>query len=122
MKSKNLKISIKSGKQLKSEFVSALKGKRREIQDENQIIFNSVKSFSRILTKNRLEILIYLNHHAPKSIYDLAKGLKRDFKNVHTDVKKLSSLGLIRVEKTGNSTGGLVPKSKYTGLELSLVS
>ena len=122
MKAKNLKIVIKSGKQLKNELASAMKGNKRQIQDDNEIIFNSIKSFSRILKKNRLEILIYLNHHNPKSIYDLAKGLKRDFKNVHTDVKKLSSLGLIRVEKTGNARGGLIPKAKYTGLELSLVS
>lgn len=122
MNSKNLKVVIKSGKKLKSEYALALKGKKRMIQSENEVVFNSVKSFMRILTKNRVEILIYLNHHSPKSIYELAKGLGRDFKNVHSDVKKLANLDLISIEKSGNPRGGLIPKSKYTGLELSLVS
>jgi predicted transcriptional regulator len=122
MKSKNLKVNIKPGKQVKSELVAALKGKKRAIQGDNEVIFNSVKSLMRILTKNRVEILIHLNHHKPKSIYDLAKGLGRDFKNVHSDVRKLADLGLILIEKSGNSRGGLIPKAKYTGLELSLVS
>jgi predicted transcriptional regulator len=122
MKSKNLKVAIKSSKQSKSDFLAALKGKRRMIQAENEVVFNSVKSFMRIMTKNRVEILIYLNHHEPQSIYALAKGLGRDFKNVHSDVTKLANMDLILIEKSGNSRRGLVPKSKYTGLELSLIS
>jgi predicted transcriptional regulator len=122
MKSNNLKIIIKPRKQLKKEFVAAMKGQKKMIQPENEVVFSSVKSFMRILTKNRVEILIYLNHHSPKSIYDLAKGLGRDFKNVHSDIKKLANLDLITIEKSCNSRGGLIPKSKYTGLELSLVS
>jgi predicted transcriptional regulator len=122
MKSNNLKIIIKPRNQLKKEFVAAMKGQKKIIQPENEVVFSSVKSFMRILTKNRVEILIYLNHHSPKSIYDLAKGLGRDFKNVHSDIKKLANLDLITIEKSGNSRGGLIPKSKYTGLELSLVS
>lgn len=122
MKSRKLIVTIKSGKQLKSEMILALKGEKKGIQSKNQVIFNSVKSFMRILTKNRLEILIYLNQHDPKSIYELAKGIGRDFKNVHGDVRKLADLGLINLEKSGNQRGGLIPKAKYTGLELSLVS
>ncbi len=122
MKSNNLKIIIKPRKQIKKDFVAAMKGQKKMIQAENEVVFNSVKSFMRILTKNRVEILIYLNHHNPKSIYELAKGLGRDFKNVHSDIKKLANLDLITIEKSGNSRGGLIPKSKYTGLELSLVS
>jgi len=122
MKSRKLIVTIKSGKQIKSEMILALKGEKKGIQPKNQVIFNSVKSFMRILTRNRLEILIYLNQHEPKSIYELAKGIGRDFKNVHVDVRKLADLGLINLEKSGNQRGGLIPKAKYTGLELSLVS
>ena len=122
MKSNNLKIIIKPRKQIKKDFVAAMKGQKKMIQPENEVVFSSVKSFMQILTKNRVEILIYLNHHTPKSIYELAKGLGRDFKNVHSDIKKLANLDLITIEKSGNSRGGLIPKSKYTGLELSLVS
>lgn len=122
MKTKKLKVIIKQKKKLKPEFINALKGKTRSIQKENEIVFNSVESFMQILTKTRIEILIYLNHNHPISIYALAKGLERDFKNVHTDVKKLADLSLITLEPTGNTRNGLIPKAKYSGLELSLVS
>jgi predicted transcriptional regulator len=122
MKTKKLKIIIKSKSQLKAELISALKGKNRAIQKENEIVFNSIESFVQILTKSRIEILIYLNQFSPGSIYALAKGLERDFKNVHSDVKKLAELSLIDLEPTGNSRNGLIPKAKYSGLELSLVS
>ncbi|HXH73847.1 MAG TPA: hypothetical protein VNJ08_02710 [Bacteriovoracaceae bacterium] len=122
MKPKKLKIVIKSSVQLKAEMTAALKGEKRSIQKENEIVFNSVKTFIGILTPGRLEILIYLNHHLPQSIYQLAKGLSRDFKNVHSDVKKLAELELIELKSSGNTRKGLIPKAKYTGIELSLVA
>lgn len=122
MKAKKLKVIIKSNAQIKAEMINALKGKIRTIQKDNEIVFNSIESFVQILTKTRIEILIYLNHNSPGSIYALAKGLERDFKNVHSDVKKLAELSLIDLEPTGNSRNGLIPKAKYSGLELSLVS
>ena len=45
MKSRKLIVTIKSGKQLKSEMILALKGEKKGIQPKNQVIFNSVKSF-----------------------------------------------------------------------------
>jgi predicted transcriptional regulator len=122
MKTKKLKIIIKSNGQIRAELTSALKGKTRIIQKENEIVFNNVESFVQILSKNRIEILLYLNHNQPGSIYALAKGLERDFKNVHADVKRLAELSLIDLEPTGNNRNGLIPKAKYSGLELSLVS
>jgi predicted transcriptional regulator len=122
MNSKKITVIIKSGKQLKSEVIQALQGKKKYIQAKNHIVFNSVKSFTRILTRNRLEILIHLNHHNPKSIYELAKELKRDFKNVHGDVRKLAHLGLIKLEKSHEQRGRLIPRAKYSGLQLSLIS
>lgn len=122
MKAKKIKIIIRSSDQLKSEMIEALKGSKRSIQKENEIIFNSVKSMMAILTSSRLEVLIYLTKHRPQSIYELAKGLGRDFKNVHSDVKKLSELDLIGLEPTGNSRKGLIPRAKYTGIEFSLAA
>jgi predicted transcriptional regulator len=37
----------------------------------------------------------------PASIYELAKRLKRDYKNVHTDVTQLAVLGLIERRADG---------------------
>lgn len=47
------------------------------------------------LTPARWALLGKLREEGPLSIYELAKRLARDYKNVHTDVSKLGGLGLI---------------------------
>ena len=120
MKSKKVKVIIKSSAKLKSEMVDALKGKTRSLQSEDVIVFNSAEAFTKILTANRLEILIHLTLNQPKSIYELAKNLNRDFKNVHTDVKKLFELDLIYLDDTGEIRRGLTPRAKYSEIDLKL--
>jgi predicted transcriptional regulator len=47
------------------------------------------------LTPARWELLADLRSQGACSIYELAKRLQRDYKNVHTDVARLIELGLI---------------------------
>ena len=47
------------------------------------------------LTPARWALLQRLRAEGPLSIYQLAKHLERDYKNVHTDVTQLAALGLI---------------------------
>ena len=49
----------------------------------------------RTLTPARWELLERLREAGPISIYELAKRLARDYKNVHTDVTALARIGLI---------------------------
>ena len=49
----------------------------------------------RTLTPARWELLDRLRQAGPLSIYQLAKRLERDYKNVHTDVTSLARIGLI---------------------------
>ena len=49
----------------------------------------------RTLTAARWELLEQLRDAGPLSIYQLAKRLGRDYKNVHTDVSRLMEIGLI---------------------------
>lgn len=55
----------------------------------------------RTLTPARWELLARLRAAGPMSVNALAKHLKRDYKNVHTDVAQLLQLGLI--ERTADS-------------------
>ena len=55
----------------------------------------------RTLTPARWELLDRLREGGPASIYQLAKQLRRDYKNVHTDVSALTRIGLI--EKRGDA-------------------
>lgn len=47
------------------------------------------------LTAARWALLGRLRADGPLSIYELAKRLARDYKNVHTDVSRLIELGLV---------------------------
>lgn len=120
MKHKKLKVIIRPIARINADIEAAFEGKRSRIQKENEIVFTSFDACMKILTKNRLEILRHLTHNQPASIYDLAKSMGKDFKNVHTDVKRLADLGLITLEPTGDSRNGLKPEARYTGIEIAL--
>ena len=51
---------------------------------------------ARTLSPARWELIKKLKKKGPSSIYDLAKALQRDYKNVHTDVSQLAELGLVQ--------------------------
>lgn len=69
----------------------------------------------RTLTQARWALLERLAKEGPLSVYQLAKRLERDYKNVHTDVAQLSALGLI--ERSGE---GVVVAWDRVRAELSL--
>ncbi len=47
------------------------------------------------LTPARWELMDRLREAGPLSIYELARRLERDYKNVHTDVTRLARIGLV---------------------------
>ena len=48
------------------------------------------------MRRSMLALLQKLREAGPLSIYELAKRLERNYKNVHTDVTQLAALGLIQ--------------------------
>jgi predicted transcriptional regulator len=55
----------------------------------------------RTLSPARWSLLERLKAEGPMSIYELAKRLQRDYKNVHTDVTRLAELGLVERRADG---------------------
>ena len=55
----------------------------------------------RTLTPARWQLLDRLREAGPLSIYELAKRLGRDYKNVHTDVSRLADIELIEKAADG---------------------
>ncbi len=53
------------------------------------------------LTPARWALVDRLREAGPLSIYELAKRLERDYKNVHTDVSRLIELGLVERAEDG---------------------
>ena len=50
---------------------------------------------AKTLSPARWALLEALRRHGPLSIYELARRLQRNYKNVHTDVTQLAALGVV---------------------------
>jgi predicted transcriptional regulator len=59
------------------------------------LTFGNLPLLTKTLTPARWSLLEKLRAEGPCSIYELARRLERDYKNVHTDVARLIELGLI---------------------------
>ena len=57
----------------------------------------------------------------PKSISALARAMRKDFKNVYSDVKFLADLGLLELREEGLRKT-LVPVAKFEGIEFALAA
>jgi len=81
----------------KGNFVSKFIGEKKTHD------FSDVKLLRNLLSNEKSRILYVLKSKTPKSIYELAKILGRDFKSVREDIKVLERFGFIEfhAEKTG---------------------
>ena len=66
--------------------------------------FEGLSSVRNLLSNEKARLLHTVKSKEPKSVYELAKLLKRDFKSVNGDIKLLERFGFIDLisEKTGN--------------------
>ena len=64
-----------------------------------KISFSDERLLFKTLTPRRCDLLRYLHEHGKISIRALAKGVDRDYSNVHQNVKTLLKIGLILKDK-----------------------
>ncbi len=74
------------------------------------VYFASIEAARNLLTPTRLALLRVSRDKRPGSIYELAKLVGRDFKNVQGDLKLLEKYGLVRLDQ-GRRTGKRVVKA-----------
>lgn len=67
----------------------------RPMQSLDILTLGDLPLLIKTLTPARWSLLARLRAEGPSSIYELARRLQRDYKNVHTDVARLIELGLI---------------------------
>jgi predicted transcriptional regulator len=94
---KVIKIGIGDSVSTAKGFIDAWKRaeKNEKVKAENRLDFENLESLLKTLTTGRFVLLKTLRKNGPMSIRALAGALKRDYKNVHTDVKKLELIGLV---------------------------
>jgi predicted transcriptional regulator len=76
---------------------------KRFTGDKDEYDFNGLATLRNLLSNEKARILHVIKTKSPKSIYELSKILKRDFKSVSEDVKFLENFGFIDLisEKSG---------------------
>jgi len=67
----------------------------RPVKTLNVLSLPGLPQLVQALSPARWTLLEALRRSGPVSIYELAKRLRRDYKNVHTDVTQLAALGVI---------------------------
>ena len=82
------------------------------------ISFPDFETLGRVITGARLELLASIRKTKPKSIQELARFVKRDFKNVYHDVKLLVEFGLIELKESGHRRSA-EPQAKFSEIILA---
>lgn len=122
MKLKKALIRIESNKELNSRWIGLLKGKKNRVQKGYEVIsVSSWEILGRLLSPPRLQLLAAIPLVKAPSIAALAKVMKKDFKNVYSDIRFLADLGLIDLKEEGPRKN-LIPIAKYEGIEFSLAA
>lgn len=107
MKVKNVTIGIKSIEEVLNKAKDVMERLERGEKVKKRkpgIYFENLNVMRKAITHERLKILKVIKEKHPASIYELAKLLNRNLKNVSDDVHYLAELGLIELEK-GKSNG-----------------
>lgn len=107
MKVKNVTIGIKSIEEVLNDAKTVMKRLERGEKVRKRkpgIYFENLEVMRKAITPERVKILKVIREKHPASIYELAKLLNRNLKNVADDVHYLAELGLIELEK-GKSNG-----------------
>ena len=122
MKVKNIVIEVKSVedtlKEVKGVMEKIKEGK--SVKKKKSISFNNIDTMRKVLTNRRLELIKAIKKYKPKSIYQLAKIVKRDSKSVNTDLKILSNLGMMDLKSKEKGRENIVPSVDYEKIDVAI--
>src|SRR5213592_4789294 len=121
---KTLTIQIKSAGDALDGFRDTFKAveARRRISRREGVYFTSIEAARNLLTPNRLALLRAVRSGRPGSIYELAKMVRRDLKNVQDDLRLLERYGLVRIGH-GRSSGKRkvrIPQAVFNKISLKI--
>lgn len=115
MKIKNIRLEVQDEDDFMAEVARDLKkiAKGEDVKNRSTLSFESLKAMRTFITDERLRILKAVRKYHPGSIYELAKILKRDTKNVNDDVRFLADLGLIDLKESKDGRRRTTPTVDY---------
>src|SRR2546422_356022 len=121
---KTLTIRISPVAEGLQEFREAYKAAEagRSFTRREGIYFTSLAAARNLLTPSRLALLRAVRITHPRSVYELAKIVGRDLKNVQDDVRTLERYGLVRISR-GRTIGKRkvkVPRALFNEIALRI--
>lgn len=120
---KTLKIQIKSAGAALEDFRRTFKDVEagRRVARREGVYFTSIEAARNLLTPSRLALLRAVRARRPGSIYELARVVDRDLKNVQDDLRLLETYGLIRMaDATRAKRRVRVPEAPFDEIELKI--
>ncbi len=100
---KQIKIGVGDAATTAKEFIDIWRRAERgeKVEEEQLLYFENLEMLLKTLTSGRWALLKNLHENGPMSIRALAMELGRDYKNVHTDDKRLKDIGLVGRTRDG---------------------
>ncbi|MBI4683609.1 MAG: hypothetical protein HY755_00225 [Nitrospirae bacterium] len=124
MRIKNVTIGIKSIEEVLNNAKDVMKRLERGEKVRKRksgIYFESLEVMRKAITPERVKIIQVIKGRHPKSIYELAKLLNRNLKNVADDVHYLAEIGLLELEKAkSNGREKTTPLVNYDKILLEI--
>lgn len=121
---KTLTIEIRPLSELAEDFREAFEAaqQRKPIKRREGVYFTSIEAARNFLTRERLALLRTIRTRHPRSIYELAKIVDRDLKNVQQDVRLLERHGLVRFaeKRRGEKSKVKVPEVPFGEIALKI--
>ena len=121
---KTLTIQIKPVVDALKEFRETFKATEagRKPRRREGVYFTSIEAVRNLLMPNRLALLRAIRTKRPGSIYELAKLVGRDLKNVQDDLRILEHYGLVRLSRghRGGKRKVRVPEALFGEIALKI--
>lgn len=122
MRVRLLKVGVRPLEEGLQEFGGTLKALQtgKTLSKRRGVYFVSVEAMRRVLTPSRLTLLHLIRTRHPRSITALAKLIRKDFKNVHADLKLLADLGLVHLEPGAHMRDSVTPTVPYERIQFEI--
>ncbi|MGQ0656725.1 MAG: HVO_A0114 family putative DNA-binding protein [Chromatiales bacterium] len=98
---KRVEVEVLSSKAALKAFAKTWRQARTGRSVTPRIAFGSLAELFSAITEKRLQLIRHVAAHAGLNIRQTALQLKRDYKNVYTDVSALVELGLLTKDNRG---------------------
>ena len=101
-KQRTIRVHVEDLAAAGQRFVDAWKrAERGETVVEEHLAFESLEGLLATLSPKRIELVRFVRRRPNLSIAAVARGLKRDYKRVHGDIRALEAAGLLEEGENG---------------------